>query len=117
LLRDFLAMLPPRLKSVFEFRHESWFNDKVFSALRAANSALCIADSEKLHTPVELTATHTYFRLRDEGYGSADIRRWASEVHKASAKANETYVYFKHEEKGIGPEFARQLLGFLRHGE
>src|SRR5688572_16528457 len=117
LLRDFLAILPPRLKSAFEFRHESWFSDEVFSALRSANCALCIADSEKLHTPIEFTASHAYFRLRDEGYVTADIKRWASEVRKASAKANDTYVYFKHEEKGIGPEFAQQLLGFLRDGE
>ena len=117
LLRDFLAMLPPRLKSAFEFRHESWFNDEVFSALRSANCALCVADSEKLHTPIEFTASHVYFRLRDEGYGTADIKRWAREVGKASAKAAETYVYFKHEEKGLGPDFARKLLGFLHESD
>lgn len=117
LLRDFLALLPSRIKGAFEFRHESWFNDEVFAALRAANCALCIADSEKLHSPVELTATHAYFRLRDEGYGPAELKRWAAEVHKASLKAMETYVYFKHEETGTGPEFARQLMAQLeRHG-
>jgi uncharacterized protein YecE (DUF72 family) len=36
--------------------------------LRARNLALCVADSEKLSTPVEITADYAYFRLRDEGY-------------------------------------------------
>ena len=40
----------------------------VFDMLRARNLALCIADSEKMSTPVETTADYAYFRLRDEGY-------------------------------------------------
>jgi len=117
LLRDFLAVLPPGLKGAFEFRHESWFNDEVFVALRAADCALCIADSEKLHTPNILTAKHAYFRLRDEGYQAADIQSWAKEVRKASTAVSDTYVYFKHEEEGLGPEFAQRLIQFLNDAE
>ena len=112
-LRDFLAVLPPGLKWAFEFRHASWFNDGVFAALRAANSALCIGDSEKIHPPIVHTARHAYFRLRDEGYRREDIRHWADEVRKVSATASDVYVYFKHEERGIGPEFARQLIDLV----
>ncbi len=117
LLRDFLAILPPNLQSAFEFRHESWLNDEVFRVLREANCALCIADSEKLHTPIVMTAGHAYFRLRDEGYKTTDIRCWAKEIRKASNSARDIYVYFKHEEKGLGPEFAQQLIGLLGKGE
>jgi uncharacterized protein YecE (DUF72 family) len=117
LLRDFLDVLPPGLKGAFEFQHESWFNDEVFAALRAKNYALAIGDSEKIHPPVIHTAKHAYFRLRDVGYGLADIKRWANEVRKASEKASDVYVYFKHEEEGVGPEFARQLVQFLQTGE
>jgi uncharacterized protein YecE (DUF72 family) len=113
LLREFLDVLPSGVNAAFEFRHESWFNDDVFAALRARDCALCIADSEKLHTPIVLTAKHAYFRLRDEGYGAAEIKRWAKEIQKASAGADDTYVYFKHEEKGLGPEFVRQLVQHL----
>jgi len=114
LLRDFLAVIPPGLKGVFEFRHPSWFNDDVFSALRGANCAFCIGDSEKIHPPIVFTAKHAYFRLRDEGYGPTDIKRWAQEVRKASASTSDIYVYFKHEEEGLGPEFARQLVQLLQ---
>ena len=45
----------------------------MFDALRARNIALCIADSETRETPIVATADYAYFRLRDEGYGDADI--------------------------------------------
>jgi uncharacterized protein YecE (DUF72 family) len=112
-LRDFLAVLPPKLKGAFEFRHASWFNDEVFAALRDANCAFCVGDSEKIHPPIVHTARHGYFRLRDEGYQCADIERWAGEVKKAAANASDVYVYFKHEEEGLGAEFARQLIELL----
>lgn len=111
LLRDFLGNLPPKMKAAFEFRHESWFGDDTLSALRSRNAALCVADSEKLHTPVEITADFAYVRLRDEGYQASDVERWAAVIRKFAVQ--NSYVYFKHEERGLGPEFANQLRGFL----
>jgi uncharacterized protein YecE (DUF72 family) len=113
LLREFLSIIPSGMKAAFEFRNESWWCDDVFSALRAANCALCIADSEKSHTPVVLTAEHAYFRLRDEGYKPRDIKRWAEEVRRAERVASDVYVYFKHEESGLGPKFAAALRKLL----
>ena len=110
LLCEFLDSLPPKMKAAFEFRHESWFNEETFSALQSRNVALCIADSEKLHTPVRVTADYAYFRLRDEGYTTTDIARWAIEIKKVSALLADTYVYFKHEESGLGPKFAEMLI-------
>ncbi|HEX4383493.1 MAG TPA: DUF72 domain-containing protein, partial [Myxococcales bacterium] len=48
LLREFLAGLPRDLKAAFEFRHESWFNEETWAALRDFGAALCIAESEDL---------------------------------------------------------------------
>jgi uncharacterized protein YecE (DUF72 family) len=112
-LHDFLDVLPPKLKVAFEFRHESWFADEVFSTLKERNAALCIGDSEKLHTPVVFTASHSYYRLRDEGYGDKDIKRWAAIIREQRELREDIYVYFKHEESGIGPEFAAKLQRLL----
>ncbi len=71
-----------------------------------------MADSEKLSTPVEVTADYGYFRLRDEGYQAADIERWAHTV-RALPAVDTAYVYFKHEEQGLGPEFARKFIAAL----
>lgn len=114
LLKDFLATLPEGLQSTFEFRHSSWFNDETYAALKAARAALCIADTENLTTPIEATADFGYFRLRKPAYEKADIARWTKVI--SSQKWNTTYVYFKHEETGTGPKFARQLLDELGIG-
>ena len=109
----FLDSFPPRVCAAFEFRHESWLDAEVYQRLRARNLALCVADSEKLSTPVEITADYAYFRLRDEGYTPADIGRWAQVLHENTAACREVFVYFKHEESGKGPEFARMLMEHL----
>jgi uncharacterized protein YecE (DUF72 family) len=110
LLEAFVGELPPGAPAAFEFRHPSWFADDVFDRLSARNVALCVADSGKLSTPVRMTAGHAYFRLRDEGYTPADIARWADTIAENTGDCRDVFVYFKHEEQGKGPEFARLLM-------
>jgi len=110
LLKDFLTIIPAELRSAFEFRHESWFNDETFAALKAKNAALCIADTDELSTPIVATAKFGYFRLRKIDLTKADIKRWAKVVEEHHRKAKDIFVYFKHEDTGTGPKFARQLL-------
>jgi uncharacterized protein YecE (DUF72 family) len=115
-LDEFLALLPPHSCAAFEFRHASWMDTEVFARLRAAQLALCVADSEKFSTPVEITAPYAYFRLRDEGYTPGDLERWAGVIRASTAHCSDVFVYFKHEEAGKGPEFARTLLEALGAG-
>lgn len=111
--KAFADLIPEGTRAAFEFRHASWLDAEIFDALRQRNLALCIADSEKMSTPVEMTADYAYFRLRDEGYQPADIGRWAG-VIKGLSGIGGAYVYFKHEEEGKGPEFAASLIEALR---
>jgi uncharacterized protein YecE (DUF72 family) len=111
-LGAFLELLPDGTRAAFEFRHPSWLDAETFDALRGRNIALCIADSEKMHTPAESTADYGYFRLRDEGYQQADIESWAAIIK--ALPPSDAFVYFKHEEQGLGPEFARRLITALR---
>jgi uncharacterized protein YecE (DUF72 family) len=109
-LDDFLATLPPKVCAAFEFRHDSWLDDDVFARLQSRNLALCIADSETRRTPVIATADYAYLRLRDEGYTDEDLHAWAERIQALTARCQDTYVYFKHEDEGKGPEFARVLI-------
>jgi uncharacterized protein YecE (DUF72 family) len=110
LLAAFLPLLPQQLRTAFEFRHASWFDEEVYALLAERHCALCIADSDKLSTPVRVTASYAYFRLRDEGYTTEDIARWGRVITDLPQSCRETFVYFKHEESGKGPEFARLLM-------
>jgi uncharacterized protein YecE (DUF72 family) len=114
-LAAFVETLPDGTRAAFEFRHASWHDDAVFDLLRRRNLALCIADSEKMSTPVVPTADYAYFRLRDEGYQPADIAGWATTISGLDGIAD-AYVYFKHEEQGKGPEFAQLLRQSLESG-
>jgi uncharacterized protein YecE (DUF72 family) len=107
-LRAFVELFPDDIAAAFEFRHASWLDAETYEILRARNLALCIADSEKMSTPVEVTAPYAYVRLRDEGYQQEDIERWAATIRGLSVER--AYVYFKHEEQGLGPAFARRLI-------
>jgi uncharacterized protein YecE (DUF72 family) len=112
-LGDLLAQLPPAQRFAFEFRHPSWLGDDVYDRLRGANAALCIADSETATTPLVATADWGYLRLRDEGYTAQDIEAWSRTVKEQRAAWRDTFVYFKHEESGTGPAFARDLAALL----
>ena len=57
----------------------------IYARLRARNLALCVADSERLSTPVVITADYGYFRLRDEGYTPDDIARWGDVMREKTS--------------------------------
>jgi uncharacterized protein YecE (DUF72 family) len=113
-LGDFLTALPGDLRCAFEFRHDSWLSDDVYARLESHGAALCIADFGDKTTPIRPTARHGYFRLRDEGYQTADLERWATRIEERAADWDEVFVYFKHEEEGKGPEFAAAFVEILR---
>jgi len=109
----FLDELPPKVCAAFEFRHESWLDADVYDRLTRRNLALCIADSEKMSTPVRVTADYAYFRLRDEGYQPDDVKKWGDTIARETASCGDVFVYFKHEEQGKGPELAALLMQHL----
>ena len=113
LLASFLEEIPPGMRAAFEFRHESWLDDEVFALLKNKSVALCIAESEKLSTPIVATADYGYLRLRREDYGSADMLRWAQAIREKSGVWSDAFVYLKHEESGIGPKLAGELRELL----
>ena len=92
-LDAFLDTLPPKAPAAFEFRHPSWFDADVFARLKERGKALCVADSEKLETPLEVTADFGYFRLRDEGYQPNDIEEWAGKIGALRDRSREIYAF------------------------
>jgi uncharacterized protein YecE (DUF72 family) len=111
LLRDFLHQLPRDLRAAFEFRHQSWFTDETYTALRDARAALCIAESEELATPAVRTAEFGYLRLRRPDYDSAALSKWAEFVKTYTGEA---FVYFKHEDSAAGTEYARRFASLAK---
>jgi uncharacterized protein YecE (DUF72 family) len=99
----------------FEFRHQSWFSDEIYSILREHNAALCVAESDDLTTPeVHTAASHTSFRLRRSGgYSPAELDDFATRF-AALAEQRDVYVYFKHEDDPSGALNATAFLKRIR---
>jgi uncharacterized protein YecE (DUF72 family) len=101
-LRGFLGLLPTDRRYTFEFRHESWFDDDVMSALRERDIPLCVAEQDDFKCPVHATASWGYLRLHRLNYDAAALSEWAKCV--AAQGWKEAYVFFKHDEgEGSGP--------------
>ena len=107
-LRALLDLVPAGVPTAIEFRHESWHDDVVFDALRERGVALCIAQTAEEETPFVATAGWGYVRLRREAYDTAELKQWRARV--AAQKWEEAFVYFKHEDAGVGPRLAREFL-------
>jgi uncharacterized protein YecE (DUF72 family) len=98
-LRSFLGCLPGGHPVAFEFRHESWFDEEVYAALRSRNAALVAADKDDAGdegTPIVPTADWGYLRLRRSTYDEAALAAWKKRIEEQPW--GEAYVFFKHEE-------------------
>ncbi|MEP6731108.1 MAG: DUF72 domain-containing protein, partial [bacterium] len=77
-LRVFLETLPLDRRFTIEFRHESWFEDDVFDALRARDIAMCIVEQPEFASPVVATASWGYVRLHRFDYDDAAHAAWSA---------------------------------------
>ena len=108
LLQEFLALIPRRWVTAFEFRHPSWFEDDVYGALKQHDAALCIVDDEEAGTPVVATASWGYLRLRRTDYSPADLETWSQRIKSQSWER--AFAFFKHEEDGgLGPQIGMRM--------
>jgi uncharacterized protein YecE (DUF72 family) len=108
-LKNFLAFLPRDRPVSFEFRHASWFDDEVLTSLREHNCALCMAEMEESESAnLVPTATWGYLRLRRAEYSRADLLSWKARI--LSQPWDHAYVFFKHEDEGIGPKLAGKFV-------
>ena len=111
--KAFLDLLPADARSAFEFRHDTWFDDEVFGLLSAQDCALVVSDTdEKPLTEIISTAKWGYLRLRRTAYDENDLVEWLRRVRAQQWK--DAFVFFKHEDEGVGPKLAAQFLEIAR---
>jgi uncharacterized protein YecE (DUF72 family) len=109
-LGAFLKLIPDETRAAFEFRHESWLDDEIREMLRAKDCALVVSDTdEKPLTEIISTAAWGYLRLRRTNYEENDLVEWMKRVQ--NEKWSDAFIFFKHEDEGIGPKLASKFLG------
>jgi uncharacterized protein YecE (DUF72 family) len=103
------------VKLAFEFRHDSWFTEEIFSLLHRHNAALCIADSPRYPRRDKVTADFVYMRFHGRrelfasNYTVAEMDEEASQIRRYLREGRDIYVYFNNDAKGHAVEDARAL--------
>ena len=111
LLEAFLEKFARQGRLAFEFRHQSWFEDRLFELLRKYNTAFGIVEKEEGEagvTPREVTGSFVYMRLRKGDYTQEEMLEWARWIRSQTVPV---YCYLKHDERA--PVLAKGLLSAL----
>ena len=87
-LEFFLSGLPRRLKHVFEFRHQSWLDQRVLEILEKYNAGFCVFDMPSFSCPLKL----------------ADL----------TANLKTVYVYFNNDAEAFAVRNAITLRNYLQ---
>jgi uncharacterized protein YecE (DUF72 family) len=106
-LTGLLDVLPEGHRAALELRHESWFDDEVLNALHSKGAALVCSDTDDVEGKLVETAPWGYLRLRRTEYDEKSLAKWAERVRSLSW--TDAWVFFKHEEEGLGPRLAARF--------
>lgn len=106
-----LAVWPPTVPLVVEFRHHSWLVDETFARLRAAEAVLCTTESDEDAEPptLRVTGPFIYVRLRRVDPDHHDITAWAARLAPFVAAGLDAYAFVRHDATGRAPEVAAAL--------
>ena len=126
ILRDFLEKvlrdkMMAHLHHAFEFRHESWFIDKIYSLMKDFNCGLVISHSARYPCVVKRTADFMYFRfhggerLYASNYENEELEEWAK-VIKNEMRIGDVYVFFNNDINAYAVYNALTLRSLLATG-
>lgn len=123
-LRNFLPLLPQDWKFAVEFRHESWFSDRIAELLRLHSVAWTLADFGHFVPQVYVTAPFSYVRWLGNRHEpleplnsikkdrAPEEEQWAQVI--ADLPVREVWGFFNNHWAGYSPGSAqgfRQRLG------
>ena len=117
-LKRILGQLDPRRRNVVEFRHKSWWNEKVYEAFRNAGAIFCSTSGPGLPDELVKTANDVYIRFHGtkrwyrHDYTKEELAVWAERIRRSKAKA--VWAYFNNDREGYAIRNARELRRQLK---
>jgi len=112
-LKRIVSQLDPAHRNVVEFRHRSWWNDRVFTAFRAAGAIFCSCSAPRLPEELVTTAEDIYLRFHGtkqwyrHDYSPLELATWAARIRVSGAKR--VWAYFNNDRNGYAIKNAREL--------
>jgi uncharacterized protein YecE (DUF72 family) len=119
-LVNIINILPGNYRYTFEFRNETWWNDKAYELLKDQNIAFCIFELAGQITPRLATADFIYIRLHGPGgkysgsYSDETLKSWASDFSKWMDEGKDVYCYFDNDDSAYAVYNAFTLKGMIR---
>lgn len=116
-LKRIVTQLDPAQKNVVEFRHKSWWQEKVYAALKEGGISFCAVSAPGLPEDFPAEQPLAYFRLHGKSqwyrhdYSAAELNFWKERILMSGAK--EVWIYFDNDHHGHAVKNALQLRRML----
>jgi len=98
-LEHFLSLLDYKKKNVIEFRHKSWWNEKVYNLLEKYKAIFCVVSGLGMPTDIVKTSNVFYFRFHGNRYMTRytkrELKKYAASIK--DLKCKEVYAYFNND--------------------
>jgi uncharacterized protein YecE (DUF72 family) len=117
-LQRILKQLDLRRRNVVEFRHASWWNEKVFKAFRENNTIFCSVSGPRLPDELVKTADDIYIRFHGTArwyrhdYSAEELAVWTRRIRESGAR--HVWAYFNNDREAYAIANARELIRQLR---
>jgi uncharacterized protein YecE (DUF72 family) len=103
--RSILDVLPPGLRTAWEFRHPSWLCPDVLELLASRNAAPAVVEGPDGPTSTDLIPggvlaerwgfSFAYVRFRREHYTYADLSVWGEILGDVTGEGHDVYAFFR----------------------
>jgi len=117
-LRRVLGQLDPSRPNVVEFRHRSWWHEKVYNAFRKAGVVFCSCSGPRLPDELVKTANDVYVRFHGttrwyrHDYTREELAVWAKRIQESGAR--QAWAYFNNDREGYAIKNAKELIRQLK---
>jgi uncharacterized protein YecE (DUF72 family) len=117
-LKSILGQLDPARRNVVEFRHKSWWKERVYAAFREAGAIFCSCSGPRLPDELVKTADDVYVRFHGttrwyrHDYSKEELAVWAARIRACGAKR--VWVYFNNDRECYAIKNARELIRQLK---
>lgn len=109
---DLISNNAPPVHPVFEFRHQSWFTEAIYSILKKAGATLCIAHSARYPCLEEITSHLVYYRFHGpqglfaSRYSDEELKVWTKKIRPLLKDGKKVFIYFNNDFNGYAIENA-----------
>jgi uncharacterized protein YecE (DUF72 family) len=116
-LKTIVNQLDPNWRNVVEFRHASWWNEKVYKAFEKAGIIFCSSSAPKLPDELIKTSDEIYIRFHGtkrwyrHDYTGEELNSWSGRIRNSGAKR--VWAYFNNDRDGYAIHNAQELLRLL----